>query len=1062
MAFRRQLWRRSERNEQPAEVVASGSAAQVLNVEVTSDQAAEATSAESESAAEVAAAAETTDVSLEPWLDLVCSTGSEDVEEVARSWRNTGIELDLARVWHSSGVGPDVVRVLMEGEFQPSEAEEWLHTGIPHIEWSKWKKQGFSVSEADRWFGGGCRQAFLARRWLDDSIGAEDASLWIAGGLSSPHDTKLWTRAGWSAKDSWQWLEHGWKSPKAAAPWREAGFDPEEAQRWDAVGVRDADTAALLFVEGAVPDDITTLADTAAPPALIAEWLLAASALPPEVVERRRDWCLARVSPSEAKRWSTVGVDAAEVRAFELASLHLGRVEAWWLRFGISGPTAKRLINAGLSPSELEAWFADGFGEQDIAGWRHLALTPVEVREWSTVGVRDPARCAQWLAMGATVMSVKEWAELGLNEPTHVEVWTSSGIDAAEAGEWLQVGVSAREARRWRQVGEKPASLARWLAVGVDDADVALVLVSQGLDPGVVQSWQARGYSIDETLAWLEAGIVELDQAVDWVDNGFSCTAAGYWGPAEYAPAEARSWLDAGFAGPTDADEWRRAGVSPVAASGWASIGLSPSAASAWSIAGVVDPGIAETWIRCKLTPLQAREWIVQRFTAASRAPWAAIGIGPAAAARWRDHGFVPSDTAPWLGVDVTPDVAAYLKDHGSLHPSAVTAMKSVAVTVEEIVGWVRAGWRGEHLVEIRRALSEPASRAAWRRSGIPLDHWPRWIPVVEGDADLADAWRKENVSPASLREAIQQTGLDPRQLHLWITAGSTGRKMINAYRRGERIPPAPAPVPGVAPSWLTAGREWIASAGMTSRPNHPILRVLHSAGFQWAALTERLFGARPDEDWLPEVLARAEMLRTRIRREPEWPVAFESDNLTIVLFEDGSWIRAWVGTAQRGLLVAFRPSDFEVRYLEGDVDAAYAVGLAVSWFLDCSVSLHGVRAHPHFQPHSSEPSRAVAATRYVYVPRPSFVKAASDVASGTRNPPQAHRVRGHVRELPEGWTPTAEARAQAPAYIRVNLAPNETFVRGHSRGGENGLKEMTMHLSKYSSLADSLGLARR
>ena len=75
------------------------------------------------------------------------------------------------------------------------------------------------------------------------------------------------------------------------------------------------------------------------------------------------------------------------------------------------------------------------------------------------------------------------------------------------------------------------------------------------------------------------------------------------------------------------------------------------------------------------------------------------------------------------------------------------------------------------------------------------------------------------------------------------------------------------------------------------------------------------------------------------------------------------------------------------------------------------------------------------------------------------RTPPRAHRVRGHIRTLTERQ-PTDEAREIAPAYIRRNMGPTDTFVRSYTKSGDLATKKLLVHLNTKSSLADYLGTA--
>ena len=71
------------------------------------------------------------------------------------------------------------------------------------------------------------------------------------------------------------------------------------------------------------------------------------------------------------------------------------------------------------------------------------------------------------------------------------------------------------------------------------------------------------------------------------------------------------------------------------------------------------------------------------------------------------------------------------------------------------------------------------------------------------------------------------------------------------------------------------------------------------------------------DEEWFDEDRTCGNVAGAA-RVEPEWPVSFQSDRLTVTLTVVGDWATAWVGRAKVGLLVFFRTTIFEVRYLKG------------------------------------------------------------------------------------------------------------------------------------------------
>jgi hypothetical protein len=256
--------------------------------------------------------------------------------------------------------------------------------------------------------------------------------------------------------------------------------------------------------------------------------------------------------------------------------------------------------------------------------------------------------------------------------------------------------------------------------------------------------------------------------------------------------------------------------------------------------------------------------------------------------------------------------------------------------------------------------------------------------------------------------------------------------------------------------SWCADGSTWLSAAHLQIQRDRAFLEPIHMSGSRWIDERSNALGTRQPTGWLDEVLARADTLTDSIKKVPEWPVEFSDGRLTLVLDASRDWARAWVASGTTGLTVAFRTTDFELRYRK-DPNAEVAVGLAIAWFLDCTVSLRGTAEHPHF----NAPSGAIARTGSTragrrYVPTRTFQSDRRAAANGTLRTPRGHRVSGHVRKL-SGGVPSEAARSNAPPYVRRALKANETFVRGHQRGREEHAAALRLYLSAHSSLADAL-----
>ncbi len=260
---------------------------------------------------------------------------------------------------------------------------------------------------------------------------------------------------------------------------------------------------------------------------------------------------------------------------------------------------------------------------------------------------------------------------------------------------------------------------------------------------------------------------------------------------------------------------------------------------------------------------------------------------------------------------------------------------------------------------------------------------------------------------------------------------------------------------------WLRAGTTWLRSAGVVRTRHADFLHSLFDSGFIWAPLDVQLFEYAPTDEWLEEILARAESVLDQLTKEPAWPTAFEGEDLTIILTLRGERMTAWVGRGLVGLLVSFHPTEFDLAYRQGDVDAVLAVGVAISWFIDLCIRIDRT-GPPGMRRGRARHRSPLSRGSITYVPTPTFQRDVETLAHGQRESLRAHRVKGHKRRLPPDWSPTESARHRAPAYIRRGMGPHETFVREHARGLDHSQERLVTHLSRYSSLADALGTAAR
>ena len=155
-----------------------------------------------------------------------------------------------------------------------------------------------------------------------------------------------------------------------------------------------------------------------------------------------------------------------------------------------------------------------------------------------------------------------------------------------------------------------------------------------------------------------------------------------------------------------------------------------------------------------------------------------------------------------------------------------------------------------------------------------------------------------------------------------------------------------------------------------------------------------------------------------------------------------------------------FSARDFEPLSIVKTPIKRLTLGLAISWFVDCTIVLTKRESSGQLIFRSSSAVGSSKQRNEVrYVPTPSFHESERLVKSGERIERVIHSVKGRIRELSYGHSPSDEARERAPKYLRSKLKSNETYVRPHERGvEEKAINEYLFRLSKYSATANALG----
>jgi hypothetical protein len=212
---------------------------------------------------------------------------------------------------------------------------------------------------------------------------------------------------------------------------------------------------------------------------------------------------------------------------------------------------------------------------------------------------------------------------------------------------------------------------------------------------------------------------------------------------------------------------------------------------------------------------------------------------------------------------------------------------------------------------------------------------------------------------------------------------------------------------------------------------------------------------------WLQEIQDRANYVQPLLRKTLGTRNIFEyRDELSISVDFNGGVVTGLLIYRDMHTEVRFDSEDFEPLSVIKSPLKRLTLGLAISWFIDCTIVLRGTSTAHETIFHSRQVrgnSHRVNEVRYV--PTPTFHQSERRVRDGERIERVIHSVRGHIRTLDSDHSPSDEARKRAPIYLRSKLKVNETYVRPHERGvEEKSINDYLIRLSKYSATANAFG----
>lgn len=646
---------------------------------------------------------------------------------------------------------------------------------------------------------------------------------------------------------------------------------------------------------------------------------------------------------------------------------------------------------------------------------------------WKEAGFIRPESAKRWMTYGFKPEVAAPWYDLD-NVQIHIAAeWLRAGFTAADYVAWTRAGfLSPTTVYAWRRHFAEPGIAAQWRGSGLRIDGLYGELLDKGYPPEVVLHADLTnvGVDIDELLRWLDrmedTSLLQTGKIQRWMTSGLS-------------PEEVQFWLT------------RKASIDTVVSlrrRGW-TVDEVGRLIEEWedhlghsiSLNAHMTPEIALGWPDRQIPSPEAWNWARGLMTPDAAHAWISVGV--------RSH----EEAKAWLKNGCGVDEVIELRTAGWYSVESFAPFRRRGWTGRDVLGFVRLGvvssemtaWISRHQMgrerweKFFRHTYLRGSLTDWRSSGVPMASWPEWVDAVSGDAETCSRWFSTGLSPTEIAAKLKVAG---------CSAGDFDPSLSGAYL----LNVLDSRIRGKSTSGRPSG----------SVPNRSRERTSQSAELLDPVLNDSISVAE-----LEEYQARAVYLSGLIRKSPVVGMEFSDQNrgIRIQIQNIADVVTVAVELGGAVLIVRFDSDNFDPLSRTSSVKQKTAYILALSWFIDCAVSLRSgtTRMGSNFQQvpgvtAGGTNGRSATVTRYV--PTVSFANALGEIASGRGVSPVLHHVSGHIRRLRPGWSPSEDAISRAPSFLRRRMGPRDTFVAGHLRGSEQDIEEYVVRLSKYSMTA--------
>lgn len=558
-------------------------------------------------------------------------------------------------------------------------------------------------------------------------------------------------------------------------------------------------------------------------------------------------------------------------------------------------------------------------------------------------------------------------------------------------------------------------------------------LVNMGVDVKKVQEWvdfkksslRGRDLTFDDIKSWIVVGLSPA-LCMEFSDFGVNPTNALVALAHSVSPVRAGLWLEYGIF-PSLIDEWESFSFSPAIAWEWTKLGCSPSTAFEWGShsfgpdvfllwGGVtVNVELVQLCIDNQITPETLQNWLFFQSLVSSEREiieWIKSGISPDEAKRWTHFGVTVEIAKSWhLGLGASSEHLSY-----------------------DMVQWARSGF-----------LFESASN--WIRHGIQIEDAIH-ARACSFSVDDYVSWRKWSFHPQQNFKQIvawSMSNFTPIEVQNWLAAG------VQSIEKAEQIRAA-----GFSGATMAIYVANLQRASLTKK-----LDAREQSGHNSQKLNQANWikenAQLATTVWLMEIIDRAEYLRPKLRKSLDRRVTLELvDNIFLSVEMNSNNVAGILSGGQISFSVEFDIDLLEITPSIKSPVERLTFGLALSWFIDLSISLRGGQ---------TSSSNCFARARNAnssnlgvrYVPTWQLDSVNGRIRNGEGVAKVKHSVAGHIRRLPNGRYGSEEARERAPKYLRSQIGSDETYVRPHQRGELEAYVDYENRLSKFSACAHAL-----